>query len=76
MIKGLAAWLELDVSSGEIAVFIEIRNSLAHTGLFPEGTEPVRSFMIMMSLLDRVLLRLLDYSGEYIDPETMELAEI
>lgn len=75
-INGLAASLELDVSSGEIAQFIEIRNSLAHNGLFPEGTEPVRSFMTMMALLDRVLLRLLGYSGEYIDPETMELAEI
>lgn len=75
-INGLVAWLELDVSSQEIAQFIEIRNSLAHIGLFPESAEPVRSFMTMMALLDRVLLRLLGYSGEYINPETMELAEI
>lgn len=75
-INELVAWLDLDVSSDEIAQFIETRNSLAHNGLFPEGTEPVRSFMTMMALLDRVLLRLLGYYGEYIDPETMELAEI
>jgi hypothetical protein len=67
--------------AGEVAVFLKSRNSLVHTGLFycqhyddnavliQKGlpTTPQEEYFYIMSFLDRLMLKLLGYSGPYLD---------
>jgi hypothetical protein len=75
-ITSLCRWIELDPPHDEIDHFVEARNSLAHSGQYPPGLDPVQSFLRMLRLLDTIILRLLGYSGHYIDPVTREVADI
>ena len=58
--------LGMECSSGELSSFTKSRNSLVHQGTYRTGS-PVGEYRAILSLLDRVLLRLIGYPGCYID---------
>ena len=66
-ISNLAKWLNIKFEKGEIDKFIATRNSLAHTGSFPKDGTPVEHYKRMQHFLDRIILRLFDYHGNYYD---------
>ncbi len=50
--------------------FARIRNRIVHTGDFPKASDPVRSwrsYLALMDLYQRLLLTILNYSGQYVD---------
>ena len=57
------------ISDNEIQHFIHIRDSLAHTSLFPEDVNSTEAFLFMRHFLDRIVLSLFGYSGIYFDME-------
>ncbi len=67
--------IDLQLTEGDTQRFIQSRNSLVHTGRFKSeekargsDTEPlIDEFCFLMSVLDKVFLRLLEYHGQYID---------
>lgn len=76
-------WIDigLHASSASAELFSGSRNRLVHTGNFacsPENraawhgpsipwSEPIEEYGFLMSVLDRTILRILDYDGPYID---------
>lgn len=44
--------------------FVTIRNSIVHTGRFPNNKNPVDELNSLINLLDRCLLTILDYNGK------------
>ncbi|MEX1013890.1 MAG: hypothetical protein WDZ80_01900, partial [Candidatus Paceibacterota bacterium] len=58
------------ISDGEIQHFIYIRDSLAHTSLFPDDVNSKKAFLFMRHFLDRIVLSVLHYSGKYFDMES------
>ncbi len=68
--------LQLQIEDEEKQRFIQSRNSLVHRGRFhcetqkqaePDDRELFREYCFLMSILDRVVLRLLGYHGIYWD---------
>ncbi len=72
--------LRLDINGKDIRLFVACRNKLIHAGAFYCGCAtaaekralspldgPVREFLFMLHVLDQVFLKLLNYSGPYID---------
>lgn len=68
--------LQLQIDDEEKQRFIQSRNSLVHQGRFhcetqkqaePDDRELFREYCFLMSILDRVVLRLLGYHGIYWD---------
>jgi hypothetical protein len=79
LLKNLAKEIDLPVERGELRLFTASRDSLIHQGCFYcqsaaqgpiEGLkirQPSDEYCFMLSFLDRLLLRLLDYRGSYHD---------
>jgi hypothetical protein len=80
LIENLCNFLNLSVSKQEIDLFVECRNCLIHEGEFycktatpkqrkrckPLNTQ-TEEYLFLVNFLDRVFLKLLGYSGPYID---------
>lgn len=66
-IENLVKDLDVDIPKSEIEEFVKIRNSLMHSGKFPEEGKRVESYKLMQHILDRIILRLFDYRGLYLD---------
>ena len=80
LIENLCNSINLSVSKQEIGLFVKCRNSLMHEGEFfcttakPKqrkrfnalGTQ-TEEYLFLVNFLDRVFLKLLGYSGPYID---------
>jgi hypothetical protein len=80
LIQNLCNSINLSVSKQEIDLFVKCRNSLIHEGEFfcitakPKqrkrfhalGTQ-TEEYLFLVNFLDRVFLKLLGYSGPYID---------
>ena len=76
----LCADIRLPVDRNDINLFIQCRNSLVHKGQFycisatdkerkqcrPKQTEGAE-YLFLVSFLDRIFLKLFDYSGPYMD---------
>jgi hypothetical protein len=75
-INNLAKWLDIKFDKVEIDRFIATRNSLAHTGSFPKDGTPVEHYKRMQHFLDRIMLRLFDYHGNYYDFDHNKISEI
>ena len=75
-LNNLAKWLNIKFEPGEIERFVEIRNKLAHEGRFPEVGTPTENYKKMQHVMDRLMLKLLDYQGPYYDIEHREIREI
>lgn len=72
----LLKWLELDITDKEINDFIAIRDTLVHTGAFPKELPPSMYWIQSLHLLDRIMLRLFDYRGQYYDIENNKISEL
>lgn len=57
------------ISDEEINRFVYLRDSLAHSSLFPDDVNNQESFLFMRHFLDRIVLRILGYLGDYFDME-------
>jgi hypothetical protein len=66
IVKKLLAHIGLKVSPAEIQKFVASRNSLVHSGCFT-SSKPVDEWLFMINFLDRIYLKLLGYSGPYIN---------
>lgn len=53
----------------EINRFVKLRNSLAHSTVFPNEVDNTQAFLFMRHFLDRIVLRILNYEGKYFDME-------
>jgi len=84
LLKGFLHYIKLDVNPKDLHLFIQCRNKLVHTGEFyclaassaerkkcaPLPT-PAEEYYFMVNFLDRIFLRLLSYSGNYVDYRTI-----
>ena len=84
LLKGFLQYIKLDVNPKDLQLFIQCRNKLVHTGEFycvaaspverkkctPLPT-PAEEYYFMVNFLDRIFLRLLAYSGNYVDYRTI-----
>ncbi len=68
--------IDLQLTEEDTQSFIQSRNSLVHKGRFKseeksrevENIQPlIEEFCFLMSVLDKVFLRLLEYHGQYVD---------
>jgi len=67
--------IDLQLTEEDTQRFIQSRNSLVHTGHYKseektrgEDTQPLfQEFCFLMSVLDKIFLRLLEYHGQFID---------
>ena len=80
IIESLCKFINLQIGPPEINLFVECRNSLIHEGKFycetatprkrnrckPLNTKP-EEYLFLVNFLDKVFLKLLGYSGPYID---------
>ena len=73
----LCETLELDVSEEDLDLFVKCRNALVHKGRFycsmvtSETESKVKEYGFLVSFLDRIFLKLLGYSGPYINRRTL-----
>lgn len=78
LLKGLWAEIDLCLENRDICLFIHSRNSLIHKGKFYcESKEPneqceplasrVEEYFFILNILDRTILKLVGYSGHYIN---------
>ena len=74
----------ISLSPADIKLFIQCRNKLVHAGDFycnaatpderrkcPPLSSPAEEYYFMVNFLDKIFLRLLGYSGEYCDYNTL-----
>ncbi len=71
-LKRLRKSFNCPITDEEIKRFVNLRNSLAHTSLFPDDVDNIKSFLFMRHFLDRIVLVVLNYSGDYLDMENMK----
>ena len=78
LLKGLWDEIDLRLENNDICLFINSRNSLIHKGKFYcEGKESnkqcrplanrVEEYFFVLNILDQTMLKLIGYSGPYID---------
>ncbi|SHG16961.1 hypothetical protein SAMN05443144_12083 [Fodinibius roseus] len=71
-LKRLRKEFDCPVTDDEIKRFVYNRDSLAHSSLFPEDEDNTESFLFMRHFLDRIVISVLGYSGNYFDMEIRE----
>tara|TARA_R110000868_G_scaffold306734_3_gene568091 strand:+ start:18864 stop:20249 length:1386 start_codon:yes stop_codon:yes gene_type:complete len=69
-LKGLRSSFNIPITDDEINQFKYIRDSLAHSSLFPDDVVKTASFFFMRHFLDRIILSILNYQGNYFDFES------
>lgn len=68
ILKQLTKEIGLGLTSDERRKFIASRNSLIHRGQFSGPPDHgVQEYFFMMNMLDRIFLKLVGYSGAYVD---------
>jgi hypothetical protein len=80
ILRRLCKFLGVTVSASELERFVQSRNKLVHFGKFycqaataeerekaPPLATPLEEFRFLVNFLDRIFLKLLGYSGTYID---------
>lgn len=76
ILKQLANDVGLRLTGRERQDFITSRNSLVHRGQFSaSGTQGVREYFFMLNILDRIFLKLVGYSGAYVDYRSPDAPE-
>jgi len=75
-IRKLCKQFGVKLTEQEISDFVEIRNFLAHTGSYPSGNTTFYFFSKLAHIADRIILRMLSYSGEYFNIETRKISLI
>lgn len=68
-LKRLRKAFNCPITDDEISRFVELRDSLAHSSLFPEKTDNTNAFLFMRHFIDKILLRVLGYEGVYFNME-------
>jgi hypothetical protein len=71
-LKRLRKSFHCPITDDEIKRFVYNRDSLAHSSLFPDDEDNKQTFLFMRHFLDRIVLRVLGYSGNYFDMENRE----
>jgi hypothetical protein len=77
VIKKICGTLELNVSAEDLDLFVKCRNALVHNGRFycatvtTETASKVKEYGFLVNFLDRIHLKLLGYSGPYINRRTL-----
>ncbi len=78
-LEELLQFLDVPLSDEDVRMFVKSRNSLVHTGFYSssktkdkckrplELSSSKHEFCFLLSFLDRVFLKLMNYSGPYID---------
>jgi len=69
ILRNMFADIELTISDDELERFVKIRNSLVHKASFTKQTKQGEweEYTLIMSILDRIFLRILSYSGDILD---------
>lgn len=82
ILKSIFKYIGLDIPKGDLDLFVACRNSLVHTGRFFSETARQKDlkrykvsfdnigrdeYYFLVNVLDKVFLRLLGYSGRYIE---------
>ena len=76
-LKKLCETLEVNVSTEDLDLFVKCRNELVHKGRFYcstvtiETKDKVKEYGFLVNFLDRIFLKLLGYSGPYINRCTL-----
>lgn len=70
--KDLVDDFNIPIKNKEISKFLDSRNLLAHEASYPNGNEEADLFFFLRHFLDRIVLSVLGYSGNYFDMENME----
>ncbi len=76
-LKKLCETLDLNISAEDLNLFVKCRNELVHKGRFycstvtNETESKVKEYGFLVTLLDRIFLKLLGYSGPYISRRTL-----
>lgn len=68
-LKRFRKTFDCPITDKEIKRFIKIRNSLAHRSLFPDDVDSTKAYLFMRHFLDRIVLKILGYKGQYFDIE-------
>ena len=76
ILKHLAEDIGVSLTSNERRRFIESRNALVHRGQFPRPKSGVEEYFFMVHILDRIFLKLIGFSGAYVDYRKPGAAEI
>ncbi|MGH7794487.1 MAG: hypothetical protein ACREQ2_06280, partial [Candidatus Binatia bacterium] len=72
-LRTLCETLDLNVSAEDLDLFVNCRNELVHKGRFycstvtTETESKVKEYGFLVNFLDRVFLKLVGYSGPYIN---------
>jgi len=69
-LKRLCKAFNCPINNDEIKQFVYIRDSLAHSSLFPDDVNDTNAFLFMRHFLDRIVLSVFDYQGGYFDMES------
>ena len=80
MIKKFCSYIGLSIRKVDIELFVACRNSLVHQGRFycstatdeerqrcPPLPDQISEYLFLLHFLDKVLLKLVGYSGSYVD---------
>ncbi len=70
-LTSLLRHFDVPISNDEIGDFVETRNRLVHYMEF-RTENPTAEFFQMVHLVDRLLLKMLGYSGQYVNTTTFE----
>jgi len=57
---------DMKYEAGEHELYT-LRKEFIHKGVFPKGKEPMKVFYKLVHFIDRLILCILGYKGEYID---------
>lgn len=60
------------IDKDEVERFVTLRNSLAHSSLFPVEVDNIREYRFLRHFLDRIILSVLGHKGSYWDIENNE----
>lgn len=79
-IERLLEYLNIKVDSEEISNFIASRDKLIHTAKFKTAalgiTNYFTEYLSILGLVDRIMLRLIGYKGEYVDRRSHDTLKI
>ena len=66
ILKAMFTDLDVKITGDELSRFINIRNSLVHEASFVTK-DYWQEYTLLISVLDRIFLKILDYNGVYLD---------
>ncbi len=57
---------KMKFKEGEVKLF-ELRKEFVHKGKFPKELNPIKTYNLLVHFIDRIILHILGYTGEYLD---------